>query len=185
MTRQRAFKRLIRQHMSDRAIGYAAARAELIASAAHRKGSNVSNATNDPSPVAEETIPFLRVSDARAAAAWYRRLGFQKAWEHQSGPDFPTTVSIARTGRAGTRMFLSEHGGDATPDTLVYVRVGDVDAVAQEFDVEIQDSGWAREVWLTDPDGNRLRVGTPTPASTPRDEFSYEDLEENTESAEA
>lgn len=80
------------------------------------------------------------------------------------------------SGRPGTRLFLSEHTGDAVPNSLVYVRTADVDAVAAEFDVETRDSGWAREVWLTDPDGNRLRVGTPTPASTPQEEFSYEQL---------
>ena len=184
MTRQRAFKRRIRQHMEDRAIGYAAARAELVAPAAHRKGSNVSKQANDPSAVVEENIPFMRVADARAAAAWYRRLGFQKEWEHQFGPDFPTTVSIARSGRAGTRLFLSEHTGDATPNTLVYLRVADVDALADEFDVEVQDSGWAREISLTDPDGNRLRVGTPTPATRPVDDFSYADPEDSSEPAE-
>jgi catechol 2,3-dioxygenase-like lactoylglutathione lyase family enzyme len=164
-------------------MGYAAARAELIASAAHRKGSNVSNQANESSPVFEETIPYLRVSDARAAAKWYRRLGFQKEWEHQFGADFPVTISVARDGRPGTRVFLSEHTGDAPADSLIYLRVGDVDAVAVEFDAEIRDSGWAREVWLTDPDGNRVRVGTPTPADTPTDEFSYQDLEDEAETA--
>jgi catechol 2,3-dioxygenase-like lactoylglutathione lyase family enzyme len=163
--------------MSESSLGYAAARAELIASAAHRKGSPVSNQSNDASTIVEENIPYLRVADARAAAAWYRRLGYQAEWEHKFGPDFPTTISVARNGRPGTRLFLSEHTGDATPNTLVYVRVQDVDAIAAEFEAEIQDNGWAREVWLTDLDGNRVRVGTPTPATTPTAEFSYQDLE--------
>ena len=57
---------------------------------------------------------------------------------------------------------LSEHRGDARPDTLIYLRVPDVDAVAKEFDAEIIDQPWGREVHLTDPDGNRFRVGTPS-----------------------
>lgn len=141
----------------------------------------MSDQANESSPVFEETIPYLRVSDARAAAAWYRRLGFQKEWEHQFGADFPVTISIALNGRPGTRVFLSEHTGDATPDSLLYVRFADVAAVASEFDAEVQDNGWAREVWLTDPDGNRVRVGTPTPTRTPREEFSYEDPEDDTQ----
>jgi catechol 2,3-dioxygenase-like lactoylglutathione lyase family enzyme len=164
--------------MSERSMGYAAARAELLASAAHRKGSTVSNQSNESTTIVEENIPYLRVSDARAAAAWYRRLGFQTEWEHKFGPDFPTTISVARNGRPGTRLFLSEHTGDASPNALVYVRVIDVEAVAVEFEAEIQDNGWAREVWLTDPDGNRIRVGTPTPATTPTEEFSYEAMED-------
>jgi hypothetical protein len=56
---------------------------------------------------------------------------------------------------------LSEHRGDARPDTLVYLRVSDVDVVAKEFGAEVIDQPWGREIQLTDPDGNRLRIGTP------------------------
>lgn len=50
------------------------------------------------------------------------------------------------------RLFLSEHSGDARPDTLVYLRVGDIDQVAQVFGVEVEEAPWAREVELRDPD---------------------------------
>ena len=107
----------------------------------------------------DESIPILRVSDAGRAASWYERLGFVKEWEHHFEPSLPAFVSLARNGAA--RLFLSEHRGDARPDTLVYLRVSDVDAVATEFGVEIIDQPWGREVHLSDLDGNRLRVGTP------------------------
>lgn len=107
----------------------------------------------------EEAIPVLRVEDAAAAVAWYGRLGFVSQWEHRFEPGFPGFVEVAR---GGVRLFLSEHEGDARPDTLVYLRVRDVDAVAAEFGVRAQDAPWAREVELRDPDGNRLRIGTPT-----------------------
>ena len=90
---------------------------------------------------------------------WYERLGFVKEWEHHFEPSLPAFVSLARNGEA--RLFLSEHIGDARPDTLVYLRVSDVDAVASEFGVEIIDQPWGREVHLTDLDSNRLRVGAP------------------------
>jgi catechol 2,3-dioxygenase-like lactoylglutathione lyase family enzyme len=109
--------------------------------------------------VDEEVIPILRVADAAAAAAWYARLGFTEEWEHRFEPGMPAFVSVAR-GRV--RLFLSEHRGDARPDTLVYLRVADVDAVAAEFGVAVEQAPWAREVELRDPDGNRLRIGTPT-----------------------
>jgi catechol 2,3-dioxygenase-like lactoylglutathione lyase family enzyme len=105
----------------------------------------------------EEVIPILRVSDAVQAAAWYKRLGFEQEWVHRFGPEFPAFVSIAK-GKA--RLFLSEHLGDARPDTLIYVRVADVVAIAREFGVEVEDQPWARECYLSDPDGNRLRIGT-------------------------
>ncbi|MBH5333350.1 VOC family protein [Streptomyces pactum] len=107
----------------------------------------------------EEAIPILRVEDAGAAAAWYERLGFAKQWEHRFEPELPAFVEVAR---GGVRLFLSEHEGDARPDTLVYLRVHDVEAIASEFGVRVQDAPWAREIELRDPDGNRLRIGTPT-----------------------
>ena len=61
-------------------------------------------------------------------------------------------------------LHLSEHTGDATPGTLVYLYVDDLDAVAAEFGVAVTTQPWAREVGLTDPDGNRLRVGQVPPA---------------------
>ncbi|APE35492.1 bleomycin resistance family protein [Nocardia mangyaensis] len=107
----------------------------------------------------EEVIPILRVASAGAAVAWYSRLGFTQQWEHRFEPGFPAFVEVAR-GRV--RLFLSEHTGDARPDTLVYLRLRDVDAIADEFGVQPTDAPWAREIELHDPDGNRLRIGTPT-----------------------
>jgi catechol 2,3-dioxygenase-like lactoylglutathione lyase family enzyme len=119
----------------------------------------------------EEVIPFVRVTDAHASADWYRRLGFQREWAHQFGPEFPVTVAVSRGG-PGSWIFLSEHEGDATPDALVYVRVADVDAIAAELGADVADRGWAREIEVVDPDGNRVRIGTPTPATTPAQEFT-------------
>lgn len=107
----------------------------------------------------EDVIPVLRVADAAKAVAWYERLGFGAQWEHRFEPGFPAFVEVAR---GGLRLFLSEHTGDARPGTLVYLRVRDVEAVASEFGVPVEDAPWAREIELRDPDGNRLRIGTPT-----------------------
>jgi catechol 2,3-dioxygenase-like lactoylglutathione lyase family enzyme len=106
----------------------------------------------------EEVIPILRVADAARAAAWYRRLGFEQEWEHRFEPHMPAFVSVVR---GSMRLFLSEHTGDARPDSLVYLRVADVDTVASQFGVPVDDAPWAREVELRDPDRNRLRLGTP------------------------
>jgi hypothetical protein len=106
----------------------------------------------------EEVIPVLRVSNAAVAAAWYQRLGFSQEWEYRFEPGFPAFVSVAR---GGVRLFLSEHTDDARPDTLIYLRLRDVDAIAEEFDAAVEQMPWGPEVWLCDPDGNRLRVGMP------------------------
>lgn len=76
--------------------------------------------------VDEAVIPVLRVESAATAVAWYERLGFAKRREHRFEPGFPAFVEVAR---GGVRLFPSEHEGDARPDTLVYLRVRDVDAV--------------------------------------------------------
>lgn len=105
----------------------------------------------------EEVVPILRVRDAEEAAAWYARLGFTTIWEHRFEEGFPLFLEIER-GRV--RLFLSEHEGDARPDTLVYLRLRGVDALAEEFGVEVTVAPWAREIELRDPDGNRLRIGS-------------------------
>jgi len=108
--------------------------------------------------VDEAVVPVLFVEDAARAVAWYERLGFGKEWEHQFEPGFPWFVSVAR---GEVRIYLSEHKGDARPDTLLHLYVTDVDTVAQEFGVSVDEEGLAgRECALEDPDGNRLRVAT-------------------------
>ena len=104
----------------------------------------------------EELVPILHVEDAARAAEWYGRLGFEVEAEHRFAPGLPLYLFL---GRGEIHLHLSEHRGDARPGTLVYFYVHDVDAVAAEFGVEVRAQPWAREVSLTDPDGNRLRVG--------------------------
>ena len=106
--------------------------------------------------VNEQITPILRTGDAEAALTWYARLGFARDWEHRFEPGFPLFVSISR---GPMRIFLSEHKGDARPDTLVYLSVHDIEAVAAEFGLSVEQAPWGPEVELRDPDGNRLRIG--------------------------
>jgi catechol 2,3-dioxygenase-like lactoylglutathione lyase family enzyme len=110
------------------------------------------------SSVLEEVVPVLYVEDADRAVAWYERLGFRKEWGHQFEPGFPWFVSVAR---GPVRLYLSEHTGDARPDTLIHLYVKDIDSISDEFGVPVDEEGLAgRECDLEDPDGNRLRVAT-------------------------
>jgi hypothetical protein len=62
------------------------------------------------------------------------------------------------------RLYLSEHNGDARPNTLIHLNVADIDAVAEEFGIAVDEEGLAgRERDIEDPDGNRLRIATPRP----------------------
>jgi catechol 2,3-dioxygenase-like lactoylglutathione lyase family enzyme len=105
----------------------------------------------------EQVIPVLHVANAADAVAWYERLGFSQEWEHRFDPDCPVFVSIAR---GPVRLYLSEHRGDAGPDTLVHLVVADVDAVVSEFGRPADEPPYGSELELRDPDGNRLRFNT-------------------------
>ena len=89
----------------------------------------------------ESLQAILRAADAERAVAWYARLGFVKESEHRFAPDLPAFVSVVR---GPLRIFLSEHEGDATPDTLLYMWVDDLEAIATEFGVESERAEWGR-----------------------------------------
>jgi catechol 2,3-dioxygenase-like lactoylglutathione lyase family enzyme len=106
-----------------------------------------------------KVAPFLRVADAEASAEWYARLGFSVAWRTRAEPHLPLFVAIEN---GDAMIFLSEHTGDAHADGLLYIYVDDVEAVAADFGTGAELAYYGmREIELTDPDGNRLRIGTP------------------------
>lgn len=105
-------------------------------------------------------VPILLTRDVDRSLTWWRRLGFAESFRHQFEPGLPWFVGI-ENGRCS--IYLSEHAGDATTPALIYLWVPDVDAVAQEFGVRIDDMPWARDCEVVDPDGNRVRVATPHP----------------------
>src|SRR5579884_1847170 len=96
----------------------------------------------------EEVVPVLYTADVGRAVAWYERLGFHEEWRHQFEPGFPWFLSVAR---GDLRLYLSEHKGDARPDTLIHLYVDDVDVVSNEFGAPIDEEGLAgRECALVD-----------------------------------
>ena len=106
--------------------------------------------------MAEQLVPILRAEDGYASAKWYARLGFEIEGEHRFAPNLPLYLFLKR---GDVRLHLSEHKGDAKVGTLLYFYVEGIDAIAEEFGEKIEEQPWAREVELTDPVGNRLRIG--------------------------
>jgi len=106
----------------------------------------------------EKVTPILRINNHETAVAWYRRLGFEQTGLHRFEPGFPAFVTVER---GPMRLFLSEHKGDARPDTLIYLSVNDVHPIAKEFGETVEEAPWGLEIQLRDPDGNRIRVGSP------------------------
>lgn len=111
--------------------------------------------------MSEEIVPIFHVSDGRRTANWYSRLGFEVVGEHRFARHLPLYLFLER---GGSHLHLSEHEGDARPGSLVYFWVDDVDSIAIEFEAEVTNQPWGREIELTDPDGNRLRIATRQPA---------------------
>ena len=107
----------------------------------------------------EHADPILRVADmARSLRYYVDVLGFTNAeW---GGDDF-TCVS-----RDGASIYLCE-GGQGHPGTWVWVGVGDVDALFEEYSQSgatilhpPEQFPWANEMKISDPDGHVLRFGS-------------------------
>ncbi len=106
--------------------------------------------------VTEAFAPIFRVGEAREAALWYGRLGFEVIGEHQFEPGFPLYVFLRR---GDVFLHLSEHLGDAPAGSVAYLYVDDIDSIASQFGVSVESQPWGREIELVDPWGNRIRIG--------------------------
>jgi catechol 2,3-dioxygenase-like lactoylglutathione lyase family enzyme len=99
--------------------------------------------------------PILRVADARASVAWYRRIGFEQVFEHRFAEGMPAYVGIQRD---DALIHLSEHAGDSPGPALLYVWVDAIEPLADLFSMVPDEMPWARDIEVTDPDGNRIRL---------------------------
>ncbi|SEO61226.1 hypothetical protein SAMN04487843_102356 [Methylobacterium sp. ap11] len=90
-------------------------------------------------------------------------LGFAPSFEHRFEPGSPLDMEVAR---AGLRLLLSEHHGDSSPGSTVFVPMRDLRFYHRELTnkrygyarpgIEQAPRGEIPEV--VDPFGNRLRV---------------------------
>ncbi|WP_069878759.1 glyoxalase superfamily protein [Bosea sp. BIWAKO-01] len=109
-------------------------------------------------------IPILRIFDLEKAKEFYLGfLGFSMDWDHRYGPEFPIYMQISRS---GLQLHLSEHHGDASPGSTVFVWMQGVDAYRAELIGKrypfskpgIQENGpGGRTLEVPDPFGNRIR----------------------------
>src|SRR5690625_367806 len=118
-------------------------------------------------PAASETgrpVPVLRIFDEGAAREVYQEfLGFTRLWDHRFEPGLPL---YRRIGRNRAVLDLSEHHGDGTPGSVVWLPVADVSAWHTELaakDYPGQRPGIDQQapggptLSVTDPFGNVLR----------------------------
>lgn len=79
-----------------------------------------------------QTIPIIRIFDEAKAKEFYLGyLGMNLDWEHRYEADFPIYMQVSK---ASMVFHLSEHSGDCTPGSKIFVNVSDVEALFQELD---------------------------------------------------
>ncbi len=113
-------------------------------------------------------IPVLRMFDVERTLDFYcGYLGFTRDWEHRFEPGFPLYVQVSRS---EATIHLSEHYGDGSPNTVLWIPVDDVDALHAELSAHrhgysnpgVEDDGpGGRCMTVTDPSGNHLRFAQP------------------------
>ena len=120
--------------------------------------------------VFEQTIPVLRIFDAVKAKDFYAGfLGFAIDWEHRFEENTPLYMQVSR---GGIVLHLSEHHGDGTPGTAIFVRMRGVD----EFHAEVSAKNYKslrpgvedqrpdlpfKVMRVIDPFGNTIRFAEP------------------------
>ena len=78
-----------------------------------------------------KTIPILRIFDYKKAVEFYVDwLGFKIEWEHTFEENTPVYMEISKDGMT---FHLSEHHGDGTPGSNVYVWCTGVEAYHKEL----------------------------------------------------
>lgn len=113
---------------------------------------------------AHATIPLLRIFDPGKAREFYvGYLGFAVDWEHRFDVAAPVYMQVSR---AGVTLHLTEHHGDCTPGSTVFVRVTGL----REYHAELAAKRYGHlrpgvsptfhnsiGMEVTDPFGNRIR----------------------------
>ena len=116
-----------------------------------------------------QTIPILRIFDEAKAKEFYLGfLGMNLDWDHRFGPDFPIYMQVSK----GNLVFhLSEHSGDCTPGSKVFVNVRDLDSLYREVTSKpykynkpaIELAPWGDRCFtVTDPFSNRVLFNEPS-----------------------
>ncbi|MGO4172986.1 glyoxalase superfamily protein [Bosea sp. TAF32] len=109
-------------------------------------------------------IPVLRIFDEAKAKEFYLDfLGFTMDWDHRFGPNMPLYMQVSRS---GLQLHLSEHHGDASPGSTVFVWMVGIHALHAELigkrytyskpGIE-EDGPGGRTLQVPDPFGNRIR----------------------------
>lgn len=110
-----------------------------------------------------QTCPLMRIFDEAKAREFYVGfLGFRLDWEHRFGDGLPLYAQVSR---AGLALHLTEHHGDASPGSTVFVRMTGIEAYRRELIGRdygygrpgIEAAPWGLVMEVVDPFSNRIR----------------------------
>ncbi|WP_207894502.1 glyoxalase superfamily protein [Tamaricihabitans halophyticus] len=109
-------------------------------------------------------VPVLRVQRFDDVREFYLDfLGFTVEWEHRFEPSMPLYIRLTR---GDTRLDLSEHHGDGTPGSVVWINVRNVYRLHAELEQKRYssqrpgvepDAPGGPTLDVIDPSGNNLR----------------------------
>jgi hypothetical protein len=108
-------------------------------------------------------VPVVRMFSVEKAKEFYLGyLGFKLDWEHHTGEKGPVYMQLSRS---GVTLHLSEHHGDGSRGSVVYVTMSKIDRFLEELreknypfmNPAIEELPWGRETAVTDPFSNRIR----------------------------
>ncbi|MBA1203235.1 VOC family protein [Pseudomonas capeferrum] len=111
----------------------------------------------------DRPVPILRMFDETKAREFYLGfLGFGVEFEHRFEADLPLYLGISRN---GLHLHLSEHHGDASPGSTVFVPMRNIELLRDELlgkrygygRPDIVRQGWGLVLEVHDPFGNRIR----------------------------
>jgi hypothetical protein len=111
----------------------------------------------------QQAVPIVRIFDVEKAHEFYLGfLGFTVDWEHRYGDNFPLYTQVSR---AGLRLHLSEHAGDATPGGNMCVYMNGIRDFHKELISKnyrymkpgLEDEGTRLELTVIDPFNYRIR----------------------------
>ncbi len=151
----------------DQPVSHSAA-LELVAQQLGYKDWNTASALlpQDPAQPAitfKSPIPILRMFDEAKAREFYLDfLGFSVEFEHRFEADLPLYLGIIRD---GLRLHLSEHHGDCSPGSTVFIPIQNIQMLRDELLAkrygygrpDIVEQGWGKVLEVHDPFGNRIR----------------------------
>jgi lactoylglutathione lyase len=117
---------------------------------------------------------FFKAQDTEAMKDWYRKhLGID-AGQYGATFDWREADDPEKQGQTVWSLFPQDtkYFGPSTSPFMVNYRVADLDALVAALSEEgvtvdkIQDDGYGRFTWISDPEGNRIELWEPPETST-------------------